>query len=967
MVKVPLYQENQDRVALRPEYTETLAGGATADAFGSAIGKGLQSVASGMETAAEAVQRVQEMRDDAVVSDAANRWLQQKDKLLYDADTGYANAEGRQAVEGFDAYRKSVESLKGNIAAKMSPAQKERFDRQVAPFEIDALRSGVIRKSEETKKWLVQEHTAAAENFSLQAIQTPDDEARWNGYVGLGVKELDARGAKEGWGKERAELERTTYISNARLQTALHIGESDAIKAAGYATRHAADITPQDHMVLLDRLKPDLKRAAGADAAHFNASNPAPGQFAATGLSHDQYALLSVISGTESPAYDMMNGGQRISDYAAHPGFIGAGGTTTATGRYQIVRGTWERAATALGLTDFSPASQDRAAAWIAQADYRTNAGRDLARDIADGNFASIRRNLATTWEGLKKISDEEFARRLAAARLAPLAAPAAAGAVPGGASAGASAPQPAATGTSAAPVAPGASATTSGAEAPPQPAGPQFSPAVESALSALPPAYAAEIRESAADAMRDAEMQQTLREKAMQVAQAEAYRQRIDNGDSTLTPRDIKEDTVVDAGDKAALIGTLDEKKKEALATSLNVAAFHAGKLAIDVYTDEGRKANDGVWAAISAHLDEPSQRDPLLLNLIRQTGAVPTAVFDDLRLKLTRGKLDGVREALDLGNRISLVDPGALARVTDGSKIADDVVLYSHYLNSIGLTPDEAAKRVIDQKDPEAVRRRAALMDDPGMKFTIDAMARTENIQWLFRKTWSSIPPRLGNSRQQEATLVSDYKEILADSISDANAHWNFESAQILASDRIQRRYGTSEFSPEGSNVVTYLPPEKTYPPDAAGSYTYIREQLNAFLAAEGITHGGAFLTADKDTEHDVAVGAPRRYQVYYKGENGDLLHYRKQFTPKPPNPGQVEAARRAALAGLEAERLENPDVQQELGAERKRAIDEMLAWPLNIPASSSPGSTPAFPDAGPLPKTKRNGPLNKTKRKN
>ncbi len=52
-----LYQENQDRVALRPEYTETLVGGATADAFGSAIGKGLQSVASGMDVAAEAVQR----------------------------------------------------------------------------------------------------------------------------------------------------------------------------------------------------------------------------------------------------------------------------------------------------------------------------------------------------------------------------------------------------------------------------------------------------------------------------------------------------------------------------------------------------------------------------------------------------------------------------------------------------------------------------------------------------------------------------------------------------------------------------------------------------------------------------------------------------------------------------------------------------------------------------------------------
>ncbi|MBB3592703.1 hypothetical protein FHX08_003047 [Rhizobium sp. BK529] len=62
MVKVPLYQESEERVALRPEYTETLVGGATADAFGSAIGKGLQSVAGGMDVMADAVPRAADAR-----------------------------------------------------------------------------------------------------------------------------------------------------------------------------------------------------------------------------------------------------------------------------------------------------------------------------------------------------------------------------------------------------------------------------------------------------------------------------------------------------------------------------------------------------------------------------------------------------------------------------------------------------------------------------------------------------------------------------------------------------------------------------------------------------------------------------------------------------------------------------------------------------------------------------------------
>lgn len=45
VVKVHLYPKNRNRFTLWPEYSERLA---TADALGSTIGKGLQSVAGGM-------------------------------------------------------------------------------------------------------------------------------------------------------------------------------------------------------------------------------------------------------------------------------------------------------------------------------------------------------------------------------------------------------------------------------------------------------------------------------------------------------------------------------------------------------------------------------------------------------------------------------------------------------------------------------------------------------------------------------------------------------------------------------------------------------------------------------------------------------------------------------------------------------------------------------------------------------
>jgi muramidase (phage lysozyme) len=129
-------------------------------------------------------------------------------------------------------------------------------------------------------------------------------------------------------------------------------------------------------------------------------------------------ALLDTIAGTESPGYNVLNGGERFSSFADHPRRRGAGGTTTAAGRYQFVKGTWDRARNATGVPDFSPASQDKAAWWLAQADYKLRTGRDLLADLRSGSpivQASVRRVLSSTWEGLKYLDDKRFVDKLAA------------------------------------------------------------------------------------------------------------------------------------------------------------------------------------------------------------------------------------------------------------------------------------------------------------------------------------------------------------------------------------------------------------------------------------------------------------------------------------------------------------------------------------------------------------------------
>lgn len=146
---------------------------------------------------------------------------------------------------------------------------------------------------------------------------------------------------------------------------------------------------------------------------------PADGSdIVAAGMPGMARGLLNTIAGTESGgAYNIItSGGGTFTSYADHPRKyvpLAAGQTSSAAGRYQFIGSTWDEAAAALGLTSFSPENQDRAAWWLAQRDYKQKSGgRDLVLDLQSGNFtlvAGVRRTLATTWEGLKSLTDEEF------------------------------------------------------------------------------------------------------------------------------------------------------------------------------------------------------------------------------------------------------------------------------------------------------------------------------------------------------------------------------------------------------------------------------------------------------------------------------------------------------------------------------------------------------------------------------
>ena len=110
-------------------------------------------------------------------------------------------------------------------------------------------------------------------------------------------------------------------------------------------------------------------------------------------------AFANTIGQLESGGrYDILTGGSTFTDYSQFPtwdGYVSPDGSIShAAGKYQFQPATWAGLASQLGLMDFSPASQDAAAAQLI-----INKGADTA--LSTGDTATAVSKLKTTWTSL--------------------------------------------------------------------------------------------------------------------------------------------------------------------------------------------------------------------------------------------------------------------------------------------------------------------------------------------------------------------------------------------------------------------------------------------------------------------------------------------------------------------------------------------------------------------------------------
>ncbi|MBA9018569.1 hypothetical protein [Aminobacter ciceronei] len=414
MPVVPQYQPN---VANRPIHQQGINVNATADDMGAAIGRGMQGLAAGVSQMGDALARVRELEDIAKAKEADNE-LAAWDREAKYGENGFMTLEGKAAVDGRADYEKRLADKQREIGKGLSPSAQQKYSQASQARVNSSLDQSILHTAQSRKKWFADASTARIDTFAEDALAGYQNPALVNKNIAAGQAELREMGALQGWDADTLKNREVEFISGVHKNIALRMAQTDPVAAKKYEDENKKMLTGPHQTDLEGVFAPlVIEEEAKRKTNEFFDSGKVPAtKFAAADLPQQAYSLLGVIAGTEAPDYRTINGGAKFSDFSDHPRQKGAGGTSTAAGRYQFVKGTWDRVRSALGLPDFTPESQDRGAWWLAQADYKSRTGRELSDDLAAGRYSDVRNGLAPTWEGIAKLSNAQFAARMSKA-----------------------------------------------------------------------------------------------------------------------------------------------------------------------------------------------------------------------------------------------------------------------------------------------------------------------------------------------------------------------------------------------------------------------------------------------------------------------------------------------------------------------------------------------------------------------
>ncbi|WP_457813219.1 hypothetical protein [Sinorhizobium meliloti] len=407
-----------------------------------------------------------------------------------------------------------------------------------------------------------------------------------------------------------------------------------------------------------------------------------------------------------------------------------------------------------------------------------------------------------------------------------------------------------------------------------------------------------------------------------------------IATGDTNITPHTILSSPLLD-DDKAQLIKSYNEANEASMAVGRALPLLREGRLgdAIDPYDSKGKKLVDDIYDKTSSAVGE-DQRQPLAEEIVQQTGVVPQSVLNSIRKGLTDTNVANVEAAAQRAARIAAINPAALSRRDGGSEVQKRADDFNYFVNSLNMSPEEAAKRIAEMNDPDKQRDRKAL--EPAAKeFT--KQIEGENLAEVFDESWMPFnDPDIGFTEGQALGIQAEYQAIAQEQFFQANG--NADIARNRAKEEMKRLYGVTNLT--GRPVVMKHPPERYWPKNTAsegGAFGigadplgYAKTQLFVEIAgrdAEFDPNSVQFVTTPA-TVQMIKRGEMPAYAVFYTDKDGLIQTFPGLLWRPDVKPAEAAIDNRQRQRVEEA-REEDLEYRENVipGQDREQTLDNFL----------------------------------------
>jgi len=263
MVKVPEYQPS---VELRPEFRQDVDVRATPESFGADIGRGLEALGKGMDTASDALVRVQHLEDVTRAKDADNRyadWLRNRQF----GEGGFMTLEGRAAVDGRADFEKEAAEKRREMGQGLTPGAARAYDTASGSRLQSTLQQSIVHTAQARKQWIGDASAARMQSFGDDALVNFQNPQAVTKNIAAGIAELRQNGELHGWDADTLGQKEKEFVSGVHKNITLQMAQTDPIAAEKYMADKSDFISGADRYSLEHALKVPLKEAQSQRAA----------------------------------------------------------------------------------------------------------------------------------------------------------------------------------------------------------------------------------------------------------------------------------------------------------------------------------------------------------------------------------------------------------------------------------------------------------------------------------------------------------------------------------------------------------------------------------------------------------------------------------------------------------------------------------------------------------------------------